>query len=153
MHNAYINSPIGILEIIASKNGICEINFIDEINGVNLNNKFDNKFIELCAKELKLYFDKKLKKFSVALDINGTEFEKSVYSELQKIEYGKTKSYKDIAKSIGNEKAYRAIGNANGKNKIPIILPCHRVLAANGLGGYSGGIDKKIFLLNLENAT
>lgn len=82
----------------------------------------------------------------------GTEFQKKVWNELRNIPYGQTKTYKDIALAIKNEKACRAIGNANNKNPLPIIIPCHRVIGSNGkLVGYSGGLDIKEKLLNIEN--
>ncbi len=104
-----------------------------------------------AAKELTEYFSGKRKKFSVTLDAQGTEFQKRVWRELAKIPYGKTCSYSDIAKNIKNAKAVRAVGTANAKNPHCIIVPCHRVIAADGtLGGYSGGLKTKIKLLALE---
>lgn len=90
-------------------------------------------------------------KFDLPLDARGTEFQKKVWNELLRIPYGETKSYKDIAVAIGNEKACRAIGMANNKNPIPIIIPCHRVIGSNGkLVGYAGGLNVKEKLLNIE---
>ena len=108
--------------------------------------------LEAYAKrELKEYFSGKRKKFSVPLNAQGTAFQKSVWNQLSKIPYGKTVSYRDIAIKIKNKKAVRAVGTANGKNPFCIIIPCHRVIAADGsLGGYSGGIQFKKKLLALE---
>ncbi len=104
-----------------------------------------------AVSELTEYFSGERKKFSVTLDAQGTEFQKRVWRELSKIPYGKTCSYSDIAKNIKNTKAVRAVGSANGKNPHCIIVPCHRVIAADGtLGGYSGGLKIKIRLLQLE---
>ncbi|MDY0116600.1 MAG: methylated-DNA--[protein]-cysteine S-methyltransferase [Sulfurimonadaceae bacterium] len=102
-------------------------------------------------KELDEYFEGKRRGFSVALELNGTPFEQECYKTLLNIPYGKTISYKEEAQMIGNPKAYRAVANANAHNRLEILVPCHRVIQANGkLGGYSGGIEKKIFLLDLE---
>ncbi|MBC6695631.1 methylated-DNA--[protein]-cysteine S-methyltransferase [Terrisporobacter mayombei] len=99
------------------------------------------------------YIQGKRKKFDLPLNLEGTEFQKKVWNELKNIPYGETRSYKDIAVAIGNEKASRAIGMANNKNPIPILIPCHRVIGANGkLVGYRGGLDIKEKLLNIENA-
>ena len=104
-----------------------------------------------AERELKEYFSGKRKKFSVPLNAQGTAFQKSVWNQLSKIPYGETVSYRDIAIKIKNKKAVRAVGTANGKNPFCIIIPCHRVIAADGsLGGYSGGIQFKKKLLALE---
>ena len=103
--------------------------------------------------QLKEYFNLKRKKFYIPLDIGGTEFQMKVWNELKKIPYGKTASYKEIAESIGNVKAVRAVGKANSKNPVPIIIPCHRVIEHSGkLGGYSGGLGIKEKLLELEGS-
>lgn len=104
-----------------------------------------------AVKELDEYFAGKRTKFDIPLDLVGTEFQKSVWKELMKIPYGKTISYSELAKKIKNAKAVRAVGSANGKNPLCIIIPCHRVIAANGtLGGYSGGLPNKEKLLAHE---
>lgn len=111
------------------------------------------KILSQAVRELKEYFDGKRKKFGVPLDAEGTLFQKRVWTELRRIPYGKTYSYRDIANRIKNGKAVRAVGSANGKNPLCIIVPCHRVIAADGtIGGYSGGLDKKIKLLEIEHA-
>ena len=103
-------------------------------------------------KELKEYSLGKRKKFDVPLDINGTTFQKQVWNALLKIPYGKTISYMEVATLIARPKAARAVGTACGKNNIPIIIPCHRVLATNNkLGGFSGGLNIKKQLLKLED--
>lgn len=104
-------------------------------------------------KQLQEYFVGKRKKFDLDLDPCGTEFMRNVWASLQKIPYGETRSYKDMAISIGKDKAYRAVGLANNRNPISIIIPCHRVVGADGsLVGYGGGLDIKTFLLNLERS-
>lgn len=101
--------------------------------------------------QLKEYFSGKRRKFTLPLDPQGTKFDQKVWKATQKIPYGQVRTYKDIAKIIGKPQASRAIGNALGRNPIPIIIPCHRVIASNGtLGGYSSGLKIKKMLLLLE---
>lgn len=101
--------------------------------------------------ELSEYFAGKRTRFTVPLAVDGTEFQKEVWAQLAKIPYGQTLSYRDVAKRVGREKAVRAVGTANGRNPISIIVPCHRVIAADGtLGGYAGGLATKTKLLELE---
>ena len=111
----------------------------------------ETDLIKEAIRQITLYLDGKLEYITVPIKLEGTEFQKLVWNELKKIPYGKTCTYKDIAKGIGNEKACRAVGNANNKNKIPIIVPCHRVIGTNGkLVGYAGGLDIKEKLLDIE---
>lgn len=109
------------------------------------------KILSEAVRQLGEYFKGARKKFDLPFDIEGSDFQNQVWKALSKIPYGKTCSYKDIAKKIQKEKAFRAVGTANGKNPLCIIVPCHRVIAANGtLGGYSGGLAVKTKLLALE---
>lgn len=108
-----------------------------------------NKEIE---SQIKKYLDGRLKKFKVKLDWQTTPFREKALKQIAKIPYGKTKTYGEIAQEIGNPKAVRAVGSANATNKFPIIIPCHRVLASNGLGGYGGGLELKKKLLIIEGA-
>jgi methylated-DNA-[protein]-cysteine S-methyltransferase len=111
----------------------------------------ETELIKEAASQIKDYFEGKRKAFELPLAFEGTEFMKSVWKALREIPYGETRSYGDIAKSIGNPKAARAVGMANNKNLIPIVIPCHRVIGANGkLVGYAGGLDIKEQLLDLE---
>ena len=101
--------------------------------------------------ELTEYFAKKRTTFTVPLNPSGTEFQKKVWTELTKIPFGKVLAYKNLAKNVNNPKGCRAVGNANGKNPLPIFIPCHRVIASDGtLGGFSCGLDMKIKLLSIE---
>ena len=110
----------------------------------------DSAFGEVKT-QLNAYFAGELKVFDLALDIQGTEFQRTVLAELQNIPYGETRSYKDVAKRIGRPDAVRAVGAANGRNPLPIIVPCHRVVGADGgLTGFGGGLPTKRFLLDLE---
>lgn len=108
--------------------------------------------IDNLANQLTAYFERRLETFNVPLYLVGTDFQKKVWSSLLNIDFGKTITYKEQAQALGDIKAIRAVASANGANKIPIIIPCHRVVGSNGsLTGYSGGIWRKQYLLDLEN--
>lgn len=140
-------TKIGYLTISEENDIIVEILF-----GKSENLTKENNALKKAINEINEFLDGNRKEFTFPFQISGTEFQQKVYNELLKIPYGQTCSYKDIAKSIGNEKASRAVGNANNKNKLPIVIPCHRVIGKNkDLTGYAGGFDIKEFLLNLEN--
>ncbi len=148
-HTAYLKSPIGIIKLTATNDAITSILFVVEAS--KKEQEKPNEILLKCKQQLHEYFSGKRKIFELPLKLVGTEFQKSVWKALQKIPYGKTASYLDIAKAIGNPKAVRAVGMANNKNKIPIIIPCHRVIGENGkLTGYAGGIWRKEWLLNHE---
>lgn len=109
--------------------------------------------LQQCVTQLEEYFRRARKEFSISLQLQGTDFEKQVWKTLFDIPYGTTRTYMDIAKAIGNTKAVRAVGLANGKNPIAIIIPCHRVIGSDGrLTGYGGGIWRKKWLLKHEGA-
>lgn len=115
-------------------------------------NIVETDLIKKGIMQINEYLQGKRNKFDLPLDLKGTEFQNKVWNELRNIPYGETRSYKDIAVAIGNENASRAIGMANNRNPIPIIIPCHRVIGSNGkLVGYAGGLDIKEKLLNIEN--
>ena len=104
-----------------------------------------------ASNQIQEYMAGKRRSFDLPLAPQGSDFQKQVWDALCEIPYGETRSYRDIAEAVGNAKACRAVGNANNKNPIPLIIPCHRVIASNGgLGGYAYGLKTKIFLLNLE---
>lgn len=152
-----MKSPVGELKLVASDKGLAAILWEnDKLNRVRLDIVSEEKTHPVLLEteqQLQDYFARKRQSFSVALDFNGTEFQKKVWHALVAIPFGETRSYGQIAKFIGNEKAVRAIGAANGKNPISIIAPCHRVIGANGaLTGFAGGLKTKAFLLNLENS-
>lgn len=137
---------IGKIYISADKKNILEISF----NKPNYD-KNETPLIKKTFLELEEYFNGQRKTFDLPLKLEGTDFQKKVWKELIKIPYGKTISYKELATSIGNEKACRAVGMANNKNKIMIVIPCHRVIGSNGdLTGYAGGLNIKQQLLELE---
>ncbi len=142
------NSIIGNIYISADDNNLLGLSY----NIRNTPSQYrQNDIIRLTVEQLNEYFLGKRKIFNLPINIQGTEFQKTVWKELNKIPYGETRTYKEIAQFIGKENAQRAVGNANNKNPIAIIIPCHRVIGSNGtLTGYAGGINKKKFLLNLE---
>ncbi|MDU5325693.1 methylated-DNA--[protein]-cysteine S-methyltransferase [Campylobacter ureolyticus] len=146
MQKVYFKAGFINLEIYGDENGISEIKFVNFYKNLSTN----DENLKLCIDELNRYFKGDLVNFSVKLNIIGTEFEKNVYNALLKIPYGEVRTYKEIAKSINHPKAYRAVGNANSKNKIPIIVPCHRVVSNSGIGGNTGGINIKKNLLKIE---
>lgn len=158
----HFKSPIGILEITASKKGIISITMKKSVGArfprqgwetqpLQKGEYIDSPLLKKCCEQLDDYFSGKRKTFDVPLDLHGTDFQKCVWRELQKIPFGKTVSYGNIAKKIKNPQAFRAVGNANNKNPIGIIVPCHRVIGANGkLVGYAGGLNKKKWLLKHE---
>ncbi|EGK8157408.1 methylated-DNA--[protein]-cysteine S-methyltransferase, partial [Campylobacter fetus] len=141
---------VGNLKISCHDGKITNIDFCDEFLDLEVN----DKNLSLCIHELELYFQGKLINFTTKINIVGSEFEQKVYKALLEIPYGNTVTYKYIADKIDSPKAARAVGNANSKNKIPIIIPCHRVVGVSNLGGYSGGngIETKKILLNLEKS-
>ena len=148
MHCIYkYNSIIGDIFISADENFLLSVKFVNH----NFIENKENKIIRQTIKQFDEYFRGKRKKFELPLNPKGTEFQKKVWLQLMKIPYGKTATYKDIATLIGDSNASRAVGNANNKNPIAIIIPCHRVIGSNNkLTGYAGGLDKKEKLLNLE---
>ena len=159
-----IETPIGTMYAAATKEGICMLEFGDRKNledtfqvlSTLLNAKIiigENPHLQLLEQELKQYFDGKLQHFTVPLSPVGTEFQKSVWKVLEKIPFGEIWSYKKQAESLGDVKKVRAVANANGLNKISIVIPCHRVIGSNGkLTGYGGGVWRKQKLLELEKA-
>ena len=149
MNNIFFyETEIGIIGIRENNKSITDIYFSKVDSNDNIE---ETALIKECFKQLKEYFDGSRVKFDLPLEVKGTEFQKKVWNELLKIPYGQTKSYKDIAIAIENERASRAVGMANNKNPIPIIIPCHRVIGSTGkLVGYAGGVNVKEKLLNIE---
>ncbi len=143
----YLTTPIGELEVCASNQGIKSIYFRDS----RTHPASDNAHIEQAISQLTKYFQGNLDQFDLTLDADGTDFQRKVWNQLCKIPFGETCSYSDIAKNLNNEKAVRAVGAANGKNPISVVVPCHRVIGANGtLTGYAGGLERKAWLLRME---
>ena len=148
------NFEIGRILIVENEDYIVKVEFLNDKNQF-INKKYGTEketlLIKKTKKELMEYFDGKRKIFDIPIKLNGTDFQVKVWKELLKLPYGETCSYLDIAKKIGNPNAARAVGMANNKNKIQIIIPCHRVIGSNKkLIGYAGGIKVKEKLLKLE---
>ncbi len=151
MKTALLSTPIGILVIKGDINGLNSVNFSSE-NEINEILETPTELKD-AVNQLQEYFNKKRTNFDLQLSPAGTDFQKRVWKELENIDYGKTKSYQEIANLLGDPKVIRAAASANGKNPIAIIIPCHRVIGSDGsLTGYSGGLERKKFLLEHENA-
>lgn len=147
MKCGYYNSPIGVIRIKEEDGYITSVDFVDRLE------EDDESYeISRCKIQIEEYFNGKRKRFDIKTKYSiGTDFQRRVWDKLIEIKYGETASYKDMAIKIGNGKASRAVGGANNKNPLMIIVPCHRVVGSNGkLVGYAGGIDKKEYLLELE---
>jgi len=149
MFEAYYKSPVGNLRIISNDSDIIKIEFTEDYFKM----KMVPVQIQRCISQLDEYFKGERKKFQVDINPAGTEFQSKIWNLLLKIPYGKTISYLELSQQFGDEKAIRAIASANGKNPVPIIVPCHRVIGNNGkLTGYAGGLLKKQWLLEHEGA-
>jgi len=147
VYTDYIKSPLGLVEFKASENGITQLIFC----GAQMLDVKANRITDCCKQQLKEYFQGKRKTFDVPLDPQGTDFQKLVWQSLLKIPFGQTQTYLDIAKMVDRPKGAQAVGGANGRNPISIIVPCHRVVGTNGsLTGYAGGIERKLWLLEHE---
>lgn len=155
MYFTLYHSPLGKILLAANKQGLTQLTFIDHDEAV-LNNvplSADNKFLCEACQQLDQYFAKQRSQFTIKLAPQGTAFQQQVWQALTTIEQGETKSYAWLAKTINNPKAVRAVGRANGANPIALIIPCHRVIGANGkLTGYAGGLSLKAKLLAFEGA-
>ncbi len=148
---AYYLSPIGLIEIVGDFELIDSVMFIDDESFIPVSNSEPSGAIAQCVKQLDEYFNGILKIFDLPLRKRGTPFQMNVWDELEKIPYGKTISYLELAKRLGDEKVIRAAAHANGKNTLAIVVPCHRVIGSDGsLTGYAGGLRRKQFLLDHE---
>lgn len=154
MENSYsFQSPIGFLTICEQDNQLTRLYLDNQDREIlqSRNFEYHSDFLHEVYHQLNEYFAGKRKIFDLPVDSKGTAFQKAVWRELQKIPYGETRSYEDIAVAIGNKKAVRAIGQANGRNPIMIVVPCHRVIRKNGdISGFACGVEAKRYLLNLE---
>ncbi|MCT4630726.1 methylated-DNA--[protein]-cysteine S-methyltransferase [Winogradskyella sp.] len=149
MDICYIETPLGHAKIIGNNNGIASVSILDtkeELSEIIPESLLD------CATQLKAYFNNQLKNFDLKLNPEATVFQKKVWKQLLAIPYGKSISYLELSKQLGDVKAIRAVANANGKNPLWIIVPCHRVIGSDGsLTGYAGGLYRKQWLLNHES--
>lgn len=147
MYTDYVDTPLGVVEFKASDRGITQTIF----SGTSKGSIKANDITDCCKYQLLEYFDGKRKVFDIPLDPQGTEFQKLVWTCLSEISFGEVFTYLDIAKKVNKPKGSQAVGGANGRNPISIIVPCHRVIGSNGsLTGYAGGIERKLWLLNHE---
>lgn len=145
--------------VASTEKGVCRVDFLKSEKDFlkDLKKRFHSQLIKdslknrVALNQLKKYLEGKLKRFDCKLDYEGTPFQKKVWRALTRIPYGETRSYKEIARAIGHPKAFRAVGNANHKNPIPLIIPCHRVIESRGdLGGFGHGVKIKKMLLEFE---
>ena len=154
----YMDSPVGALKLVAHDHALVAVMWDNEDHKrVRLAELVENQqhpMLHQVKQQLQEYFAGQRQQFDLPLDFQGTAFQQQVWQALLQIPYGETRSYKQIAFQLGNEKAVRAVGAANGKNPISIIAPCHRVIGSGGaLVGFAGGLDKKQILLSLEKQT
>lgn len=148
IYTKFINTPIGWLQLTSTKEALLAINFAEEESEYS---KTQVTVLTETSTQLQEYFAGNRKIFDIKLSPEGTDFQQRVWKLVKLIEYGKTASYLDIAKLSGSEKNTRAVGLANGRNPIPIIIPCHRIVGSNGkLTGYAGGLERKRWLLHHE---
>ena len=149
MEECIISSPLGFIKINGDENGISTVIIL---NSEEKETTVIPEVLQECVYQLNDYFDGKRTEFDLNLNPEGTEFQQRVWNELQKISYGKTISYLELSKQLGDVKAIRAVANANGKNPLWIIVPCHRVIGSDGnLTGYAGGLYRKQWLLEHES--
>lgn len=162
LYSAWLESPMGPILAIGTEKELYLLEFLQRRHLSQEIERLRQHFrsavhpgaptsIQSIERELKEYFDGKRQRFETPFRMIGTPFQKRVWNALLDIPYGQTRSYLELAKAIGNPKAFRAVANANGKNQLGIIVPCHRVVQSNGdLGGYGGGVENKKRLLQLE---
>lgn len=144
-----IPTPVGWIKIITNEKKVVRIEFPSKDKR---NSKEIPKVLKKCKGQIREYFSGKRKKFDLSdLKLEGTAFQRKVWMAMSKVPYSKTVSYKELAKMAGSRSAFRAVGSACGRNPFPIIIPCHRVVASNGLGGFSSGLWRKKWLLKHEN--
>ncbi|ENX61218.1 MULTISPECIES: methylated-DNA--[protein]-cysteine S-methyltransferase [Acinetobacter] len=153
----YMDSPVGALKLVAHDQALVAVMWDNEDHKrVRLSELIEDRqhpMLHRVKQQLEQYFAGQRQQFDLPLDFQGTVFQQQVWQALLSIPYGETRSYKEIAIQLGNEKAVRAVGAANGKNPISIIAPCHRVIGSSGaLVGFAGGLDKKQILLSLEQS-
>ncbi|RMH69919.1 MAG: methylated-DNA--[protein]-cysteine S-methyltransferase [Gemmatimonadetes bacterium] len=149
-YKTYYASPIGLIELEGNEYALQALNFVQS---KYVDHTQQHPSLEPYVLQLDEYFQGKRREFEMNLVLNGTKFQQKVWEIVRQIPYGETRTYKDIALQFGNLKAIRAVGAANGKNKISIVIPCHRVIGSNGkLTGYAGGLWRKEWLLRHEGA-
>lgn len=149
MDECIINSPLGYTKIVGDLNGITRISVLNTEEKIT---DIIPETLEDCVQQLNEYFEGVRQQFNFKINPKGTDFQKRVWQELLHIPFGKTTTYLDLSKQLGDVKAIRAVANANGKNPIWIVVPCHRVIGSDGsLTGYAGGLHRKQWLLEHES--
>ena len=150
IHALDVSSPLGVLQLVSDEKHLLELNWQCAHRQLSTSNH-TVPILSAAADELSQFFSGARRNFSVPLQPHGTGFQLSVWSELQKVGWGETFTYREIAERLGKPKGFRAVGGAVGRNPIPIFIPCHRIVGANGaLTGFSGGLDNKQILLGCE---
>jgi len=150
IHALDVSSPMGVLQLVSDEKHLLELNWPCAHRQLSTSNH-TVAILTAAADELSQFFSGARRNFSVPLQPHGTGFQLSVWSELQKVGWGETCTYREIAERLGKPKGFRAVGGAVGRNPIPIFIPCHRIVGANGaLTGFSGGLDNKQILLGCE---
>lgn len=153
LHQVDYPSPIGVVEITGTEQAIVSLYFSEREQPLHAVQPDTPQVLKDCLQQLDEYFKGQRTEFTVPCLSSGTEFQQKVWAALPDIPYGETASYRDIATAVGNEKSVRAVGNANSKNKISIIIPCHRIIGSNGkLTGYAGSLTRKEWLLKHEQS-
>ncbi len=148
METAYLETPIGLAKFEGDEDGLSAVSVLSDKKPSDI----IPEVLEDAVYQLKEYFEGKRKHFNLKLNPQGTDFQKKVWEALQEIPFGKTVSYLELSKQLGDPKAIRAVASANGKNPLWIIIPCHRVIGSNGdLVGYAGGLHRKKWLLDHES--
>ena len=146
-----VPSPLGDLQLYSDGRHVVKIGFPGE--ALEAAREGNDPVLEACAGQLAEYFCGERRRFDLPLAPRGTDFQREVWRALGEIPYGETRSYAEIARAIGRPRAVRAVGAANGRNPLPIVVPCHRVIGSDGsLTGFAGGLNAKIYLLELEGA-
>ncbi|MEH6570740.1 MAG: methylated-DNA--[protein]-cysteine S-methyltransferase [Halioglobus sp.] len=153
MNYQLLDTPIGTLRLVSKDGKLARVEFQGQ-HQIQADERLEgNSMLEATAKQLGEYFAGERQHFELSLNPCGTPFQQEVWASLQAIPFGEVRSYKDIAHEVGRPKAVRAVGAANGRNPIPIIVPCHRVIGSDGsLTGFAGGLETKKLLLKLEGA-
>ena len=150
---AYYKSPIGLAKIVGTPAGLESVSILEQSNDAMVENCDETpEFLIPCIRQLTEYFEGNRKEFDLLYNLKGTDFQKKVWNSLLEVPYGKTRSYMEQAKILGDVKAIRAVASANGKNPLWILIPCHRVIGTDGfLTGYAVGLWRKKWLLAHEN--
>ena len=148
---ALVDSPLGPLTVVAEGTAVAGLYMVDQRHRPTVEGRHDDTVLPELKEQLEAYWRRELKDFHVPLKLAGTPFQQAVWAGLQTIPYGETWSYGQLAEAIGRPGASRAVGLANGKNPVAVLVPCHRVVGSSGnLTGYGGGLERKQWLLDLE---